>query len=279
MGAAELVPGFSGGTVALVAGLYARLVEQIRTGAVALVALLTLRPRAMLEALRRLDPTFLVPLLVGMALALLTLATGVEGLLAAEPIAMSSVFLGLVAGSAIVARRQFRSARPHHALVVVAAAIGTFVALGASPGVVAAPGPVTLAAAGALAVSAWILPGVSGSFLLLVLGLYPVVIGAVAARDLIVLLPFAIGMVAGLAASATALDELLVRAHDVVLAALVGLMVGSVRVLWPWPVGTGVGDPALGAPDGDVVLAGGLALVSALAVVAFSRAARRLGGG
>jgi putative membrane protein len=279
MGAAELVPGFSGGTVALVAGLYERLVEQIRRGAGVLAALVTLRPRAALAGLRGLDAAFLVALLGGMALALLTLAAGVEGLLAAEPVVMSAAFLGLVAGATIVARRQFRAPRPRHALLVGAAAVVTFVVLGASPGVVAAPGPLTLALAGALAVSAWILPGVSGSFLLLLLGLYPVVIGAVAGRDLAVLAPFALGMVVGLAASATALDALLARAHDAVLALLVGLMVGSVRVLWPWPVGTGVGDPALGAPDGDGTLALAVALGAALAVVAFARAADRLGAG
>lgn len=273
MGAADVVPGFSGGTVAFVAGIYEHLVGQVRDGASALAQLVRLRPRAALASLRGLDWGFLVVLAAGIATSILTLASGVERLLAAEPVLMSAAFLGLVLGATLVAARQFRRAGPAHGALVMVAASATFVGLGATPGTVTDPDPLALAIAGAVAVSAMILPGVSGSFLLLLLGMYPVVIGAVAARDVAVLAPFGAGLVVGLGAFSTLLDELLERAHDWVLAVLLGLMVGSVRVLWPWPVGSGVGDPTLGPPEAGWVIALAVAFAAASAVVAFARLA------
>jgi putative membrane protein len=124
-----------------------------------------------------------------------------------------------------------------------------------------------------------ILPGVSGSFLLLLLGTYEPVIAAVADRDLVTIAVVATGAVTGLLAFSTLLDWLLRRAHDVVLAVLIGLMVGSSRVLWPWPSTGGVGDATLGAPAGQVgpaALAAGLAFVAVVATDrGFSRAAVR----
>lgn len=271
MGAADLVPGFSGGTVALVAGIYERLIGEVRTGARALGALARLRPTDAWRALRALDLLFVVALLAGVATALVTLSRGVERLLAERPVLVSATFLGLVLGASVAARRRFRRPRAVHVIGVVAAAAVTFVALGATPGTLEAPGPLVLAGAGAVAVSAMILPGVSGSFLMLLLGVYPVVIGALSARDVVTLAPFALGMVVGLAVFSTVLDALLRRAHDAVLAVLVGLMVGSVRVLWPWPVGSGVGDPSLGAPGEEWPVALALALAAGGAVVAVSR--------
>ena len=266
MGAAEVVPGFSGGTVALVAGIYERLIANIRQGARTLSLLVRARPRDAWRALLVIDWLFVIVLGVGMLGVLFTVVGPLRELLETRPMEMSSVFLGLVLGAAVVAGRRLREGRALHFLVVVAAAVLAFVGLGFSPGTIEDPNLLLIVAGGAIAVTAWILPGVSGSFLLLILGLYPTVVTAAADRDLGILILFAIGCLLGLAAFSTFLNWLLARAHDLVLAALIGLMVGSVRVLWPWPSEAGVGGSAeLGAPVGTEAL-----LALALALVAFS---------
>ena len=266
MGAAEVVPGFSGGTVALVAGIYERLIANIRQGARTLSLLVRARPRDAWRALLVIDWPFIIVLGVGMLGVLFTVVGPLRELLETRPMEMSSVFLGLVLGAAVVAGRRLREGRARHFLVVVAAAALSFIGLGYSPGTIADPNLLLIVAGGAIAVTAWILPGVSGSFLLLIMGLYPTVVTAAADRDLGILILFAIGCVLGLAAFSTFLNWLLARAHDLVLAALIGLMVGSVRVLWPWPSEAGVGGSAeLGAPVGTEAF-----LALALALVAFS---------
>ncbi|MFP4234260.1 MAG: DUF368 domain-containing protein [Nitriliruptoraceae bacterium] len=266
MGAAEIVPGFSGGTVALVAGIYERLIVNIRQGARGLSLLVRARPRDALRALALIDWLFIAVLSVGMFGVLFTLVGPMRTLLEERPVEMSAVFLGLVLGAAVVAARRLRNPAAWQLLVVLVAAAATFVMLGFSPGTVAEPNLLFVVAGGAVAVTAWILPGVSGSFLLLLLGLYPTIIGAAADRDVGLLAFFTIGAVLGLAAFSTALNWLLARAHDAVLAVLLGFMVGSVRVLWPWPSDAGVGGSAeLGAPEGSEAL-----LAFALALVAFS---------
>ena len=265
MGAAEVVPGFSGGTVALVAGIYERLVANIRQGARALSLLVRARPRDAVRALGRIDWVFAVVLGVGMLGVLFTVVGPVRDLLEARPVEMSAVFLGLVLGAAVVAGRRLRDPRRWHLLIVLAAGVVTFIGLGFSPGTITDPNLLLIVLAGAVVVSAWILPGVSGSFLLLIMGLYPTIVGAAADREVGILVLFGLGCLLGLAAFSTFLNWLLARAHDLVLAVLLGLMVGSVRVLWPWPSEAGVGGSAeLAAPDGTEGL-----LALALAIVAF----------
>ncbi len=266
MGAAEVVPGFSGGTVALVAGIYERLIANIRQGARTLSLLVRARPRDAWHALLLIDWLFVIVLGVGMLGVLFTVVGPLRELLETRPMEMSSVFLGLVLGAAVIAGRRLREGRGRHFLVVVAAAAVSFIGLGFSPGTIEDPNLLLIVAGGAIAVTASILPGVSGSFLLLILGLYPTVVTAAADRDFGILILFAIGCLLGLAAFSTFLNWLLARAHDLVLAALIGLMVGSVRVLWPWPSEAGVGGSAeLGAPVGTEAF-----LALALALVAFA---------
>lgn len=265
MGIAEVVPGFSGGTVALVAGIYERLIAAIRQGARVLSLLLRGRVTDALAVVQAIDWLFLGALLAGMLTAVFTLASALERLIEERPVELSAVFLGLVLGAAVVASRQLRSPAPWHLPLGLLAAVVAFVALGVSPGTIDDPSLVLVFVGGAVAISAWILPGVSGSFLLLVLGLWTAVIGAVADRDVLLLGVFALGCVVGLAVFSTLLHWLLARAHDAVLAVLLGLMVGSVRILWPYPSDEGIGNPALGAPEGDTAL-----LALALGLAAFA---------
>jgi hypothetical protein len=132
-------------------------------------------------------------------------------------------------------------------------AVVTFLGLGVTDGAVADPGLLAFFAAGAVAICAMILPGISGAFLLLLLGMYPAVIAAVDERLWGPLAVLALGCLVGLAGFATLLNWLLREHHDAVLAALLGLLLGSSRVLWPWP-GDEVGDPRLGAVVASEVL-------------------------
>lgn len=281
MGAADIVPGVSGGTIALVLGIYERLVASVKAGSSSLGHLL----KGDLDGFKRwfftVEWAFILSLGAGILLAILSLAHLIETLLEDEPILMAAVFLGLVAGSVVVAVRLVKQPTTGHIVIAAVVGIAVFVLLGLRGGtsedtVAQATDPALIAffIAGAIAICAMILPGVSGSFLLVVLGMYEPVLSAVTARDLTSLGVFAIGAIVGLALFSQVLHWALQHHHDLVMAMLIGLMAGSVRVLWPWP--NGVSSTELGRPDSDVALAIILAVVSFLVVVWVSRVAQRL---
>ena len=251
MGAADVVPGFSGGTVALVAGIYERLIANVRQGARTMSLMVRGRTAAAARSLAAIEWPFVVALLGGILIAVFTLASTLRRLLEAEPVAMSATFLGLVLGAAAVATRELRRPVVGHGLLVAVAAGAAFVGLGLTPGTFEDPGLLLMFGGGAIAICAMILPGISGSFVLLMVGMYAAVIAAVDDRQVVTLLVFALGCVAGLAAFSTLLNWLLRNYHDLVLSILLGLMLGSVRVLWPWPAEQGVGGTELGPPQGN----------------------------
>ena len=265
MGTADVVPGFSGGTVALVVGIYERLIANVRQGARTLSLLFRGRFNDALRALLAIEWLFVTALLVGILAAIFTLATPLRHLADEEPALLKSVLLGLVLGAAVVAAKELRAPNPWHVLAGVVVAFGTFVGLGAVDGTLLSPSVLTFFLGGAIAVCAMILPGISGSFLLLLLGLWPAVIAAAADLQLGLLLVFGIGCVVGLAAFSTLLNWLLARFHDVVLAALIGLMVGSARVLWPFPSDAPFENVELGLPQTTDAL-----LLIAVTLTAFS---------
>lgn len=275
MGTADLVPGFSGGTVALVCGIYQRLVANVRQGARALSLLVRFQVAAAVAALRAIEWTFVLALLAGLGTALIALARLLGHLLETAPVAMSALFLGLVVGATVVAFGELRRPAPRHLALGATVAVVAFAGLGIVPGTLDDPSLLVLFLAGAIAVCAMILPGISGSFLLLLVGVYQPVIDALSDRDLVVIGVVGAGCVVGLASFSTLLNWALDRHHDLVLAALLGLMVGSTRVLWPWPSTGGVGDPTLGAPSDPLVLPVALALGGAAAVLVVGTLARR----
>jgi putative membrane protein len=275
MGAADTVPGFSGGTVALLGGIYERLIANVRQGAHALALLLRGAPREGLRAVGAIEWRFILPLLTGILTAVAVLARALSDLLETHPRQLSAVFLGLVLGATLVASRDVRDPGPRHLAIAGSVAVVTFLGLGLTGGAVADPGLLAFFAAGAVAICAMILPGISGAFLLLLLGMYPAVIAAVDERSWGSLAVLAAGCVVGLAGFATLLNWLLREHHDVVLAALLGLLLGSSRVLWPWP-GDEVGDPRLGTPvSGEVVSLAGLTVLALLAIWALGALSRR----
>jgi putative membrane protein len=223
---------------------------------------------------RALDWGFLIPLLVGIGIAVVTLASVIEHLLETQPVRMAALFFGLVGGSVVVAARLVQGWNTRRIAITAVVAVVAFFVLGQRSGPVQDPSLVMYLAAGSIAICAMILPGVSGSFLLLMLGMYDNVLGAVTARDLVVVAVFMVGCVIGLALFSRALHWGLVHHEYTLLAALIGLMLGSLRVLWPWPDGTE--STALATPSGDVVVPVVIALLGFAAVVVVTIVGERL---
>lgn len=279
MGSADIVPGVSGGTVALVLGIYERLIDNIHRGASALRSLLSRDGSGAVSKAKSVEWGWLLSLLAGILIAIAALSAIIEQLLDEQAIRTSSVFLGLVAGSVVIAWRLIDMRTVVHGTIAISVGIALFLVLGlrsdthaAGPELVTRPIWVFVLA-GALAICAMILPGISGSFILVMIGMYTEIIGAVNDRNLAVLAATGIGCIIGLAAFSTLLNWLLEHHHDVVIAAMVGLMLGSVRVLWPWPNGTST--TSLGAPQDDVIIPFALMIVAAAVVVFVERISSR----
>lgn len=280
MGAADIVPGVSGGTVALVFGIYRRLVASIRAGSSALGRLVRLDIAGFRHWLGEVEWSFLVPLLVGIGSAILALAGIIERLLDDHPIEMAALFFGLIAGSIVIVWQLLTRRDVRRVAIMVGVGAVVFFLLGLREGTseetvgqLSEPEPWAFFLAGAIAICAMILPGVSGSFLLVMLGMYGPVLSAVNDRDLVVVLVFLFGATVGLALFSQGLHWALTEHYDSVMAALIGLMAGSIRVLWPWP--DGLNTTRLGAPDdriGPVIV---IALVAFVVVLAINEVAKR----
>lgn len=261
IGTAETVPGVSGGTVALMTGVYETLLTSaghIIAGVRAAVAG-TLRGRGARGAgleFAQARWAVIVPLLAGMAVALVTMARVMEELVTGHPEIMRALFLGLVLASLAVPWRHSReSARSGRGgawdarewLVAALAALAV-AAIVSVPGARLEPTPWVIVPAAALAVSALVLPGLSGSFLLLTFGLYEPTLSALNDRDYGYLALFAGGAVVGLVTIVKLLQWLLEHHRRVTLVILTGVMAGSLVALWPWQDADG----AKVAPTGDV---------------------------
>ncbi len=279
MGSADVVPGVSGGTVALVLAIYHRLVEAIRTGSSALGRLVRLDVRGFRRNLRNVDWWFLLPLAAGILAAIVTLARPIEHQLETHPVPMAGLFLGLVGGATIVATRLLTRRDLREWLLILGAGVAFFLALGAVPHGEVADGVGDVPAwqfllSGAVAICAMILPGISGSFLLVTLGMYGAVLQAVNERDLASLAAFGLGAVVGLALFSQLLHWALSEHYDTVMAILIGLMLGSLRVLWPWP--DGANSTQLGPPDETVAVTVVLAVTGLVLVLVVDAVAERL---
>jgi putative membrane protein len=231
MGSADIVPGVSGGTVAFVAGIYAELLQSIKTVTSTTLGLLA-RGRIR-EAFASVPFGFLLPLGAGILVAGFSLASAISWLLRNEPVLVWAFFFGLVSASVIlVLKRGGKLTGAGLALLAVSAAAAY--ALTTATGVETPASPIAFFLSGAVAACAMILPGISGSFLLVILGKYEQVLNAVADRDIITLLPLFLGAALGIGVFSRLLTYLLVRYYNLVIMALAGLMVGSLPRIWPW---------------------------------------------
>jgi putative membrane protein len=273
MGAADVVPGVSGGTMALILGVYERLLTAL--AALTRPPLWTaLRRRDWGMAWRSFDGTFLLGLVTGIAFSVIMMAGLIESALETYRPHVYALFFGLIAASIAVVGLEVRRWRAVEVVALVAAAVAATALVGLTP--VSTPSTTPfLVLTGAIGICALILPGVSGAFLLVLLGQYETVLGAIARGDLQVLAPFALGAAVGLLAFARLLGGWLRRFPDPTHAALAGFLLGSLRRVWPWqPEGvlqlTPLAPPDLGAAAAGLLLA----LVGFTAVLAVHRAGR-----
>ena len=230
MGSADVVPGVSGGSMAFIMGIYGQLLDAVAGFDVQLLALL--RRGAWSAAAERVHLAFLVPLLAGLFGAVLLLVRPITWLYGAHPVWLFAFFFGLIVGSIVlIARHAHWGASGLVAMAVGAA--GALVFVTRVP-VTMPHDPFTVFWSGAVAIMAMILPGISGSFLLLVLGQYQHVMEAVKGLDFGILVPFALGCAIGLAIFVRLLRWLLARWHGQTVALLVGVMAGSLWKIWPF---------------------------------------------
>ena len=270
IGAAELVPGVSGGTVALVTGIYEKLLASISNFFAAVRAFLAdiVRGRINRDALKRLRQlpwTFLLPLAIGMLAALFLLAGLLESLLNDYPTIARALFAGMIAVSIAVPARMIPGRWSYRDLALAAlGAVAAFLLASGGAGATLVPNPVLIVVSAAVAICALVLPGVSGSYVLLLIGMYVPTLAAVSNRDYGYLGLFLLGAALGAATFIPFLEWLLRVHRRVTLLLMTGLLAGSLRALWPWQDGQGSIQP----PSGDLLNALLAFAVGAAAVAA-----------
>ncbi len=231
MGVADLVPGVSGGTIAFLFGIYDELLYTIKliTGQVPKLIL----ERKFVEAFKLIPFAFIVPISSGILISIFGLVKIVSYLLETQPVLVWALFFGLVIGSVYaVSKRITKWTLRHISLLVLGFAL-TYIIVGL-PVIGGSSSPLAVFATGVIAITAMILPGISGSLIMVLLGQYEIVINAVASRDFVTLVFFASGAIVGLALFVRLLTWLLKHYHFAVIAFLIGVMAGSLRRIWPW---------------------------------------------
>ncbi|MEZ7951515.1 MAG: DUF368 domain-containing protein [Halioglobus sp.] len=231
MGAADIVPGVSGGTVAFITGIYDQLLDSLR--AVDLEFLARLSRLDIAGAWQHINGRFLLALLLGIATSIFSLAQLVSWVLEHHPVPLWAFFFGLILASALVLLREVDNwSVPKVLCLLSAGAVAVCIAL--SPVMSLEMGLAGVFLAGFLAVCAMILPGISGSFILVLLGMYSTTLVALKSLDLVFILVFVIGAGCGLLCFSRLLHWLLQRFHQGTMAVLTGFLFGSLLVVWPW---------------------------------------------
>ncbi|MAL98906.1 MAG: DUF368 domain-containing protein [Alteromonadaceae bacterium] len=245
MGAADIVPGVSGGTIAFISGIYERLLTAIAHGPAVLFS--AMKHRQARRFWRELDGTFLLALLAGILTSIVSLASVISLLLEQQPVRLWSFFFGLIVAAIWYVGRQIDRFGPGEIAALVAGAVVSFGITLMVPGQIAVTS-LTLFAAGAIAICAMILPGISGSFILLLMGMYAPVVNAIDERAILVLGIFAAGCLSGLLLFSRLIAWALRRYQAVALALLTGFMVGSLNKVWPWKLTQEWGEDRHGNP-------------------------------
>jgi len=233
MGAADVIPGVSGGTIAFIMGIYAELLDSIKSvNGEALKLLLKGKIGAFWK---HINGTFLASLFAGILLSVFSLAKLMKYLLEFHPVPLWSFFFGLILASAVYILKGLDKWSLQNIISLLAGvAIGAFICL-ASPG--QTPDALWfIFLSGAIAICAMILPGISGSFILLLLGKYAFVMEAVSTLNIPVLVVFAAGACIGIVCFSHFLSWLLKKFYMLTIALLSGFMIGSLLKVWPWKV-------------------------------------------
>jgi putative membrane protein len=234
MGAADLVPGVSGGTVALITGIYGRLISAIASVGIDILSLV-LRGK-IAEAYKAIDGNFLLLLAAGIGTAIVGFAAILNWLLLHYPLPLWATFSGLVLASALSLVKQNYRSWSLRDWSFFAIGVAVAVSVGLTQAIQMPLTPLGIFFAGSIAISAMILPGISGSFLLLLMGVYQPIIAAVVNLELVTLALFALGCGVGLIFFSKLLQRLLAVAEKATMATLFGFLLGSLVILWPWQV-------------------------------------------
>jgi putative membrane protein len=230
IGSADVVPGVSGGTMAFILGIYDELIDSIRAAVPFLKNIVTLRWR---EAFEVFPWRFLLAVATGIGIAILSLAHFIDWALEEHPVYVFSLFFGLILASLYVVRKRVKNWSIANIVATVIAALGAYLLIGLTP----ANTPEALwfiFLSGAIAICAMILPGISGAFILVLLGKYQFILGSLLALDIPVILTFMLGAAVGIIAFSNVLRWLLDHHHDLTVAILLGFMLGALRKVWPW---------------------------------------------
>lgn len=264
IGVAEVIPGVSGGTIALIVGVYQRIIDSAAAFTRGVLQLRTFNIEGLKSEFKRIELVLLLPLGIGMLSAIVLAAAALEPLLENEPEIMRGLFFGMILVSLYVPYKMAANAWLSKDYIAALVAASVAFGLMSLPRVTEfEPNLLVVFLGAAVAICALVLPGVSGSFLLLALGLYAPTIAAVNDRHWLYLLVFILGAVVGLGAFSTLLSWLLVNKRRVTLVIMTGLMLGSLRALWPWQDQRGM----ILLPDGFepiLALAAGVVVVGGL---------------
>lgn len=231
MGAADVVPGVSGGTMAFILGIYDELLDAIHSVDMNFIRrIFTLKWR---EAFDNFPWQFLLALALGIGTAILTLASALHWALENKPVYIWAFFFGLIVASIITVRKRVGTWSAVNILAALAATVGAYILVGLTPSETPHT-PLLLFLSGAFAICAMILPGISGAFILVLLGKYAYVLAAVKNFDFVTIALVGAGAVIGLLAFVRLLRWMLNKNHDLVVSILTGFMIGSLRKVWPW---------------------------------------------
>ena len=231
MGAADVIPGVSGGTIAFLTGIYETLINSIRSvDATALKLFFTLRWK---EFWKHINGNFLLSLALGILISVVSIAKVMTYLMEHHPIPLWSFFFGLIIASAVYILRDIQQWKASNFLsLLVGAGIGAAICL-MTPGQT----PTDLwfiFLSGAIAICAMILPGISGSFILLLMGKYEYILAAVNDLNVAVLIVFLAGATVGIVCFSHFLSWLLKHFYTIAICVLSGFMIGSLVKIWPW---------------------------------------------
>ncbi|MBO0329357.1 DUF368 domain-containing protein [[Muricauda] lutisoli] len=231
MGAADVVPGVSGGTIAFISGIYEELITSINSIDFSLVKIL--RKDGIKSVWNKVNGNFLLALFLGIIVSVLSLAKFLSWLLENEPVLLWSFFFGLVLASIFFVGKEITKWTLGTAAVLVfGAALAFFITeLPANDNVDSLP---YLFLSGALAICAMILPGISGAFILVLLGSYKTILDAVHERDIKIILTVGVGAIFGLLSFARLLKWMFNHYKNITLALLTGFILGSLNKIWPW---------------------------------------------
>ncbi|WP_272150272.1 DUF368 domain-containing protein [Tenacibaculum aiptasiae] len=232
MGAADVVPGVSGGTIAFISGIYEELLSSISN--VNLSLLKTLKEKGFKEAWQQLNGNFLASLFVGVFISIVSLAKVISWLLVNHPILLWSFFFGLVLASVIYIAKQITKWNAVSIILLALGAVLAYYITTLNPMVSENSSTLFMFFAGAIAICAMILPGISGSFILVLLGAYKPVLAAVNNRDITTIAAVALGAIVGLLSFSRVLKYLFANYKNYTLAALTGFIIGSLNKIWPW---------------------------------------------